>query len=224
MRISTKTFSLMAVGLFAVGLAVGTASGCGGSSSTDYVGICKRSCTKYVSCMPSAGITTADCTTICANSANKTSCPNADQVAAAANNCLAMNDCTAYLSCSASAPSCGDSGGTGTGGSTGTTGTGGSSSGTGTGGSSSATGTGGHAAGTGGSTGAAGSGGTADCSMCDKANTCCMAEATMFGQPTSSCTFSNSTCTASGSNSASYAMSCQQILSAGQALSIAACQ
>lgn len=215
MRISTKTLSLMAVSLFAVGLAAGASGGCGGSSSTDYVGLCTRSCNKYQTC---SGTTGLNCSSICASAANKSSCPNADQVAAGANTCLAMADCTAYLNCAASAPTCGSSGGPGSGGSTGTTGTGGSSS---------ATGTGGHtagAAGTTGSTGAAGSGGTADCSICDKANNCCMAEAPLIGQPTSSCTLSASACTASGSGSASYAMSCQQLLTAGQSLSLAACQ
>lgn len=208
MRISTKTISLMAVGLFAVGLAVGTGIGCGSSSSTDYVGICKRSCTKYVMCSPSAGITAADCTTICANSANKSSCPNADQVAAGANTCLAMTDCSAYLDCYASAPTCGSSGGTGSGGSTGTTGTGGSSSGTGTGGNP----------------GTAGSSGTADCSACDKANTCCVALATLAQQPTSQCSsYSASACASSG-DSATYASYCQQLVEAGASANIAGCK
>jgi hypothetical protein len=123
---------------------------------------------------------------------------------------------------------CGSDGttGTGTGGTNGTGGT----SGTGTGGTTSTGGTSGTATGgttgTGGTSGAAGgSGSTAACSVCDKAQTCCIQGAPTLNQPTSDCTFSTAACNAmSGSAQSAYAMGCQTILTDGALLSVSACK
>jgi hypothetical protein len=116
-------------------------------------------------------------------------------------------------------------GGTGTGGTNGTTG---GTSGTGTGGATGAAGAkgSGGTTSTGGVSGAAGgSGTTAACSVCDKAQTCCIQAAPTLNQPTSDCTFSTAACNAmSGSAQSTYATGCQTILTDGALLSISACK
>jgi hypothetical protein len=109
-----------------------------------------------------------------------------------------------------------DTGGTGTGGTNGTGGT----SGTGTGGT---TGSGG-AKGTAGTSGGGGAGGSADCSICDKAQSCCIAAAPLVGLTTANCTFSAATCNSAGASSSTYAMSCQMIITEGAAFSVSACK
>ncbi len=203
MRISTQTFSLMAAALFAVGLAGGAGLGCSSSSnSSDDVGTCTRFCQKYVSCNGDAaaaiGFSASNCMSICMSQANKATCSNADQVAAAANACLGMSDCTAFTSCYNSAVKC-QAGATG---------------------GASGTGTGGHTGGgTGGTTGGAGSGGSADCAICDKASACC----TAVGLGATCGTYSAATCNASGATAA-YASGCQQFLTGAAMSGNAACQ
>ena len=166
MRISTKTLSLLAGSLFVVGLMAGTNVGCGSSSSApSFSQLCMQGCQK---CGADAGATylqlcNSSCTSMAASMAH---CTNESAIANAAKTCLDTSTCDALPGCIQSqVPACeggGGSSGTATGGHTGATG-----------------GAGGHATGaTGGTTGAAGSGVTADCSVCDKANTCCMFFAT----------------------------------------------
>jgi hypothetical protein len=123
-------------------------------------------------------------------------CTNQSAIINAANACLAMSDCNAFLACVVSVPHC--EGGSGTGGSSGG-GQGGSAGG-----------------GTGGSTGAA-----ASCSSCDKAGTCCVAIAALNGQSNAGCsTYSTATCNATAaSTQAQFASSCAAILQAGASIS-----
>lgn len=69
----------------------------------------------------------------------------------------------------------------------------------------------------GGSTGQGGGGGTgsASCSICTKANACCMA---IPGGNPADCTLSATDCAASGANQATYIQGCQTILSLGMVL------
>jgi hypothetical protein len=229
MRISTKTISLMAGSLFAIGLGAGMNAGCGSSSSSDYAGTCIQACDKEISCAGDAaasiGLTPSSCMTECMQLNNPTTCSNRSTIASDFQACLKMSDCTAFQACIAGVPDCtggatGGSSGTHTGGSSGTH-TGGAS-GTGTGG------VGGHAAGgvaghvgdaTGGTTGGAGNGGTADCSICDKATACC----TAVGGGAACANYSAANCNASGA-AATYASVCQSFLSSAVASGNAACQ
>lgn len=84
-------------------------------------------------------------------------------------------------------------------------------------------GAGGHAAG-----GANGGGGTsgasASCSTCDKAATCCTAGASLLGMSSSACSsYSAAMCNASA-DPATTAATCQQLLSTGAQFGVAACK
>lgn len=211
MRMSTRTVSMMAGCLFAVGVVAGVIGGCSSSGSSDYVGICEQLCNKEISCLGDAsaglGLSASVCMSECMSQANTANCPNASQVAAGAQACLGKSDCTQFMACVDAAPQCTSGGATG------------GTSGTGTGGT---TGSAGHAGGTGGTTGGAGSGGTADCSVCTTfvSSGCCAALATKEGQSSASCSQIAAACTASPSSTVS---SCQAGMSAGAALSVAGC-
>jgi hypothetical protein len=219
MRISTRTFSVMAGCLFVLSLSAGVIGGCGGGSSApSFSSLCMEYCNK---CEVDAGATYLQvCKSTCTTQANQmATCSNESAIANAAQSCINMSSCSAVDTCLQSLPDCQSGGG---GGSSGTH-TGGTSGGTGTGG------VGGHPGGgaTGGTTGAAGNGGgTADCSICTKANTCCTALAAAYPQAISAsdCTLSTANCTATGASSAGYVQTCQVVLTEGQALSVAACQ
>ncbi|MFL5304730.1 MAG: hypothetical protein ACJ8F1_05930 [Polyangia bacterium] len=211
MRISTKTISLMAGSLFVVGLAAGTNTGCGSSSSSpNLTGICNQYCAKCNGA--SADLTTAAlCANCAAFSSSMSSCSNQSAITQAAQACANMSTCTASESCfETDIPDC--QGGGGSSGSA-TGGTGGAQTGA-TGGA------GGHTTTT---TGAAGNGGTADCSVCAKAAACCTAEAALTNQPATSCSmFSVAMCNAGSTTST--AQNCQTIVQGGAALSLPACQ
>jgi hypothetical protein len=118
---------------------------------------------------------------------------------------------------------CGSDGtnGTGTGGTPGTGGTSGTG-GTGTGGATATGGTSGT--GTGGTSGAAGGSGTAGCSVCDKAQACCVA-AESKGIPASLCTLSAASCNAmSGTAQSGQITTCQMVLAEGVTFGVSACQ
>jgi hypothetical protein len=175
-----------------------------------------QGCAKQATlCGADAGTTTADCMQGCVSSETTSTggaCSNQSAILAAGNACLAKTTCAELELCVATTvPACaggtGGTSGTGTGGAKGTGGTSG----------------GGGAKGTGGTSGAAGGSGTADCSICDKAQTCCVAVLTLAGQSTSSCTYSAARCNAAGAAQATDISICQQILSAG-AGAVAACK
>jgi hypothetical protein len=205
--------------ILVVGLGVAAVEGCGSSSSpssTDPVALCTQACQKLEMCLldASASSSMSQCMSQCSTagaggaSGQGTTCTNASQIETAYNACLKM-DCSQIVSCLSSVPQCQTSG-TGTGGTTGAAGA------TGKGGTSGAAG----ATGSGGTSGAAGASGAADCSICDKANTCCMALATIAGQPTSSCTYSTAMCNSTASSGqSSYITICQDFLTSGAAVS-----
>lgn len=199
MRISTKAVSFMAVGLFAVGLSVGTIGGCSSSSGSSYKDLCLQGCAKLESCNPDGGALIAS---YCQTSCNKQeTCSNESARISAAQACLKISDCTQFEACGQSIPECQ------------TTTGGAGSSGTGTGGT---TGSAGHAGATGGTTGGGGSSGSGSCATCDKAATCC----TTLGGSAAQCgQLSASMCNAmTGSNQSNYIAACQAVLtSAGAA-------
>jgi hypothetical protein len=207
-RLQSIAMSILAAGLFVA------IQGCGSSSSNN-TAQCEQACVKVAMCLADASASSAmttcsmSCSTGAGGASGKTTCSNQAAIDSATQKCLAMSDCTAFIACGQTVPTCQTA--TGTGGTSGT-GTGGTNGGAG------------HGGGTGGTGGAGGAGSTATCSICDKANSCCMAIATSLGQPTTSCTLSTATCNSSGANSAAYASSCQTALTDGAALGLSACQ
>ena len=183
-------------------LAVATiaAHGCGSSSSSSNpTDICNRACVKTAQCFggTDAGDTTASCKSECMTQTGTTTCTNESQIANAANACLAMSDCTAFLACAVALPKCqGGSNGGGQGG----------SNGGGTGGSS-------------GGNGDAGAG--ASCSSCDKAGTCCVALATLANQSSAACaSYSTASCNAMAAGTqAQFAATCAALLNSGASVS-----
>lgn len=184
--------------LLAAGVSAVTVQGCGSSSSSgDYMALCNQGCDKTATCL---GLDAASCKQQCSSQTTMTmSCSNSAAIISAYKGCLAM-DCSAFLGCVAGLPPCQSGGGQG------------GSSGGGQGGSS--------GGGTGGSTGNAG------CSVCDKANSCCVALFTANQQSTASCAaFSASVCNAqTGTTQTQLISSCNQVIAAGAASNIAACR
>ena len=216
---SKKAISVVGGTVFLAGFALAAFQGCGGGGSTDYAALCQKTCQKEATCYGDSSLA-SECTSTCTTQANQMgTCTNASTITSDVNACLAMSDCTAFQNCLDNVPDCAGGTTTGTGGSSGTggttsTGTGGS---TGAGGSTS-TGTGGST-GTGTGTGGT-SGTTASCSICDKAQTCCLAViASEPGGSASDCSFSNATCGGlTGTNQSEYITACQTILTEGAAL------
>jgi hypothetical protein len=103
-----------------------TSQGCGSSGNTsDVTALCNQGCAKSAQCFggDAGGIdVSATCKANCMSQSAAT-CTNQSAIITAANACLAMSDCNAFLTCVISVPKC--QGGSGTGGSTGG-GTGGS--------------------------------------------------------------------------------------------------
>lgn len=211
-------------------------SGCGGGGSGNGNGqlsgsqemqiqqLCVGLCTKVLDC-EDAGSEASLCSSECSTSASSsTAIPSGCNVSGylnAANACL-QQSCTEssatlppYLTCieqAASSSGCESvttmstvSTSTGSGNATGT-GTG-NSTGTGTGSTTST------------------STSSASCSICDKAATCCAAIETSAGEADAGdCTvFSTATCNSLGSSSGEFATECQDELSVGQAVGVAAC-
>ncbi len=200
--------SFLTASLFAIGI---VAAGCGGSSSSDstLTTVCNQYCAKCNTA--GAGLATVGFCANCSGFSGSTSkCTNESAIASAVQSCANMSTCSASETCfETGIPDCAGSsnGGTGTGGTSGT-------------------GTGGHAStGSGGSSGIGGSSGTADCSACDKfvSSGCCAAFLTMEGDSSagSDCAPLQSACSSTGSSAVS---TCQQGLTAGAALNIAACK
>jgi hypothetical protein len=174
-------------------------SSSGGASQIS--SLCDQGCAKAAACSADSGvpITTASCKSSCLASATNDggTCSNQSAIVAAAQACLAMSDCTAYITCVATTiPPCnGGSTGGGQGGSTGG-------------------GQGGSAGGQGGSTG------SATCAICDKAGACC----TALGGGTQCASLSTAMCNSAGTSQSTVIMACQQTLTAGAQLNTAACK
>jgi hypothetical protein len=216
MRMSSKILSLLAGCLSLVGVAVGGCGSSNGSSSgTDLTAVCTQYCSK---CSSSGGLATLVICSDCPGFSNQQStCTNKSAIVSAAQTCANKSTCADSETCfENNIPDCQGASGTGgshTGGTTGG-GTGGVG---GAGGRPSGTG---GIPGTGGTPGGGGSSGAADCSSCDKANTCCMAIATLAGQSPSQCIYSTAMCNAQTADAQpTYAMTCSQVLSVGAALS-----
>jgi hypothetical protein len=210
---SNKVNALIGLGIIccAAGLLATAAPGCGGSSSNAQA-ICVQTCNKFTTCGLGTS-TPTECSQQCSSpdsGVGSEVCTNESALEAAANKCLAMTDCAAFISCGQSIPDCQMPGGTG-----GTSGSGGAS---GTGGS---TGSGG-ASGTGGSTGTGGAAGNT-CAVCTKAGTCCAA---IPGEDAATCAMINAaTCNSvPAASQAGLIMDCQLIISDGALLNVAACK
>jgi hypothetical protein len=222
---SSNTVSVLAKSVFAVGFVVGALQSCGSSSSSDATALCQQSCDKALACTPDAGSigATADmsCKTNCAaQTATANKCSNLSAIEGAVKACLAM-DCASFETCiETTVPDCATA--TGSGGSNGT-GSGGSN-GTGNGGSS-GTGNGGSNGGGAGTNGAGGGTGSASCSICTKAETCCVALEHLVTADAGSCGLSAAQCnTLSGTAQTQYISTCNLSLSTGSSAGVAACQ
>ncbi|HEY4187241.1 MAG TPA: hypothetical protein VGP07_19350 [Polyangia bacterium] len=195
----------------AFGFMVVSAPGCSSGSSTaggNNTALCMQACMKEVPCEMAAGvtITVAECVAACTASLGTTTCSNQAAITSAATACLSITDCTMLDACAQNLPDCVPTGaGAGAGGNSGSGGTSG----------------GGGASATGGTTG------TATCSICDKAATCCAAEAVLAGSTTAStdCAgLSAAVCTQAATEQASVISECQQLISLGAQLGLAACK
>lgn len=193
-EIASWVFALVTV----IGCGGGSSSGGGTPTAAETKDLCVKVCQKLVSCQSLP----LDCTgDFCAADGPGMSAIPPDCVTRDAFNKVGAcvdGACTALTSCLSSATSQCD---------------------TGTGGSSSTGGSGSTGGGT--STGGAGSG---DCSVCTKAQACCVAVAAQTGQDSSTCaSLSAASCMTSASQSTQIS-ACQSILTAGAGLNIAACK
>ncbi len=181
---SNKVTGIVGGMLLVVAFFAGTTQGCG-SDSSDVVAICNQGCDKAAMCNPEFAPFIAECKSQCSTQGpgGGQRCTNEAAIISAVKSCLAMT-CETYLNCVETVPECqGGAAGAGGGG--------------------------------GGSTGQGGAGGSgaADCSICTKANACCVALQT--GQDCSSLSAAN--CTAAGANQAQFVQACQTIITVGTA-------
>jgi hypothetical protein len=183
----------------------GTSGGGGKPSAEEVKDLCGKLCQKLATC---TGLPAQACVSSCSdNSTGTGAIPpecNTRDVFNQVNACV-NGECSTFTTCLTDATNqC-------------QTATGGSSS---TGGARS---TGGSTS-NGGSTSTGGAG-SADCSVCSKANTCCVALATAQGVDASSCAnLSAATCMSAGTAQATLVMACQQTLTIGAAQNIPACK
>jgi hypothetical protein len=202
------------------------AQGCGGDekgapSAAQVKDTCTKVCQKLSSCQ---GLT-PDCATFCkddgSGNGNAAIPPGCNTSATISKVQACTNEtCAAFQGCLDNATSACDSG---TGGTTSSGGTG-----SGTGGKTSSGGTGSSTGGktsSGGTSTGTGGAGSGDCSVCTKANACCVALAAQQGEPASSCdSLTAAMCTSAGTDQSVVIMSCQAILMAGVSLNLAACK
>ena len=192
---SNKVTGIVGGMLLVVAFLAGTTQGCG-SDGNDAVATCNQGCDKLAMCNPEFAAFVAECKSQCsmggAAGSGGQRCTNEAAIASAIKSCLNMT-CETYLTCLDGVPDCvGGAGGAGGGG----------------GGSTGQGGTGG--------------GGAADCSICTKANACCVALQT--GQDCSP--LSADSCAAAGASQAQVIQGCQTIITLGMSLTPppAACQ
>jgi hypothetical protein len=187
---SNKMTAILGGMLLVVAFLAGTTQGCGSSSGGDnYVDLCNRGCEKFGACNADAGVPVAgivqQCKSNCTSMGQQTgTCSNQTQIVNAFKVCLDVS-CEALDGCLEGIPACvGGSGGSG--GSTGAAGS---------------TGQGG-----------AGGGGAADCSVCAKANSCCLA---LGGTAADCMSFSASMCSSTpAADQATFIQVCQAIVTA----------
>jgi hypothetical protein len=119
----SKKNAIGAVGGLMMALAFlgGALQGCGSSSSggaTDIASLCDQGCAKTVACLPAgSGVTVPECKTSCLQNAMTSAgaaCTNQAAIISAANACLKMSACDAYIACATTIPDCaGGAGGAG---------------------------------------------------------------------------------------------------------------
>jgi hypothetical protein len=113
---SIKLKTLMVFGLLAgAGLLAGTMPGCGSDSSSggtsNAQALCNKVCDKVATCLgggDAGASTAADCKASCSSpdGGAQMTCTNEAQIESAANACVNMADCTAFLTCALSVPEC----------------------------------------------------------------------------------------------------------------------